>query len=195
MKSLGWLAVLVLLSGCPQSSAQQCPDRTVAVAQFTVVQTGQPDAGNACVQNEFDGGGIPLTLVDGGASAAALCYGMGSKSTTQLYYVVAGKGARASDVRADGGFHFTGHTDQTTGICEGCAVTIDESFDGHLQADPAGTPFVMPADGGRPPVTGLTGTLVDAVTSDAGVALTPDAGGCHCNVPCTVTYSVTGSGF
>jgi hypothetical protein len=187
LRSLALVVGLALLSGCPESIAQQCPARTTPVGQFALALTGKPDAGTACVQTLSDGGAIPFTLGDAGTTAGALCYSQPGATAAQLYYVAAGKGARPSDLLADGGFHFVGHTDPTPGICNGCTVTVDETFDGFIQSGATGAPFVVQPDGGLPPVTSLVGTLVDSVSSPTG--------GCQCNVPCTITYSVTGSPF
>lgn len=179
-------AAALLLAGCPESIGQQCPPRTAAVGQFELALSGMHDAGTECVETFADGGSQKLTLDDGGSNAGALCYANSGQSQ-QLYFVAPGKQARPSDLLPDGGFHFVGHTEPITGICNGCAVTIDEAFDGFIQSGPAGTPFSLQSDGGLPLVRGLTGTLVDSLTSDAG--------GCQCNVPCSISYSVTGSPF
>ena len=186
MKALLPAAALLISTGCPESIGQQCPARTVAVGQFNLALTGMHDAGTECVQTLADGGSQKFTQDDGGSSAGALCYAS-SGPARQLYFVAPGKGARPSDLLPDGGFHFVGHTDPTTGICNGCAVTIDESFDGFIESGAAGAPFALQPDGGLPPVTGLSGTVVDSLASDAG--------GCQCNVPCTISYSVSGSPF
>jgi len=189
LKTLAGCAALVFLCGCPESIAQQCPPRTTPVGQFALALSGKLDAGTACVQTLSDGGTPPFTLADGGTATGVICYAEAGASAAQLYYVAPGKGARPSDLLADGGFHFVGHTDPTTGICNGngCAVTVDETFDGFIQSGTAGTPFVVQPDGGLPPVTSLTGTLVDSVSFSSGE--------CQCNLPCTVTYSVSGSRF
>lgn len=186
MKALLPLAALLLLTGCPESIGQQCPPRTAAVGQFELALTGIHDAGTECLQKLADGGGQKFTLDDGGSNAGALCYANDGQSQ-QLYFVAPGKGARPSSLLPDGGFHFVGHTEPTTGICNGCAVTIDETFDGFMQSGAAGAPFVLQADGGLPPVKSLSGTVVDLLSSDAG--------GCQCNVPCTISYSVNGAPF
>ena len=174
------LAAVFLLCGCPESVGQQCPLKTGLVGQFALSFTGQHDAGE-CVETLADGGTVRLTLDAGTPQSGALCFGAGSDGGPEVTLVVPGKTARSSDLLPDGGFHFVGNNPPIPGVCNGCLVGFDESFDGFLQT---GAPFTLQGDGGLPPVSGLAGSLIDQLSSPTG--------GCDCNVPCTVTYAVAG---
>ncbi len=187
------LLFTLLLAACPDTVGQQCPPRTVVVGQMGLNFTGQHDAGE-CVQY-LDGGadsGVivqPFTRDDGGTQPSALCYGVGSDGGQQLFLAVIGKGVRPSDLLPDGGFRFLGSTLPTPGICAGCSVAIDEVFAGYLLSGTGDAGFALQADGGLPPITGLSGVLIDQLSAPQG--------GCQgsCNVPCPVTYIVTGKPF
>lgn len=180
-------------AGCPDTIGQQCPPKTVTVGQFALSFAGEHLTGE-CVQY-LDGGvdaGViaqPFTFDDGGTRPSALCFGIGGDGGPQLFLAVPGKGARPSDLLPDGGFLFVGSTPATSGICAGCLVAIDESFTGFLKTGAADAGFALLADGGLPSVTSLVGVLTDHLTAPQG--------GCQnsCNVPCSVTYAVTGTPY
>ncbi len=183
----------LLLAACPETVGQQCPPKTVVVGQMALSFAGQHDAGE-CVQY-LDGGadsGViaqPFTRDDGGTTPSALCYGVGSDGGQQLFLAVTGKGARPSDLLPDGGFRFLGSTPPTSGICAGCSVAIDETFAGYLKSGTGDAGFALQADGGLPPITGLSGVLIDWLSAPQG--------GCQssCNVPCPVRCVVTGTPY
>jgi hypothetical protein len=166
------------------------------VGQFALAFSGQHPA-SECVA-ALDGGSIqqPLTVDDGGVKPGAFCFGAGSDGGPQVWLAIPAKQPRPSDLLPDGGFHFTGHADATSGYCGSCLIAVDESFDGFLQVA-GGAGFALQADGGFPPLTGLSGTVTDQFTDvESGGACVLDGGGAGCsalNTPCSVTYTVTGS--
>jgi len=175
--------LLLLLAGCLEQSALQCPPNTSIVGQYALGFTGTHDAGE-CIHLDGgpDGGQLRLTLDAPPDKSATVCVGTWPDGGTQLNLLVAGKGgARTSDLLPDGGFFFPNDAGQTTAC--GCEVGVVETFDGYLHT---GGPFVLRPDGGLPPITGITGTLVDYVTGGTG---------CACTLPCTVAYSVNGTLF
>lgn len=181
------LLSLLLLAACPEQVGSQCPPHTVALGEYTLNRIGSSDPGQ-CVATQADGGGAtPLTLADAGQVGGTVCLGS-SDGGPQLQLVIAGKETRPSGLLADGGFHFTGHSDPVSGTLCGCAVAVDESLDGFLTTTPPG-PVAIQADGGLPPITGLSGTLTDVLSTDAGTA------GCLCTLPCPVIYSLSGTRF
>ena len=187
----------LLLAACPESVGSQCPPNSSSIGQFSLAFTGQHDAGNECYEPPAgDAGTRYLTLDNAGTSAAALCLGTAKDGGAQIWLVLPGKTARSSDLLPDGGFHFTGHTDAVSGICNTladagnatCGIAVDEAIDGVLYSGSADAGFALQPDGGVPAVTGLTGSLIDHLTS-------PAAANCLCNAPCTVTYNIVGSSF
>ena len=186
MRGLSLLALL-LLAACPEQVGQQCPAHSIAVGQYTLNFVGEHPAGE-CTATLSDGGVVVLALDAGGSRGATLCLGSGPDGGAQLQLVVPGKGARPSDLLADGGFHFAGHSDPVPGTPCACPVAIDETFDGFLRTTPDG-PVALQSDGGLPRITGLSGVLTDALSKDAGTT------GCLCALPCPVTYQITGTHF
>jgi hypothetical protein len=183
------LLLLLLLAACPETVGQQCPARTVSAGQFSLAFAGQHDAGECTASPPDAAAPFTLALDDGGVRGATICVGTAADGGPLLYLAVPTKGARPSDLLLDGGFHFTGSTAPTSGTVCGCPIAIDETFSGFLLGTPAGGPFTLQPDGGLPLITGLTGTLTDQLSSPA------DAGTCFCNVPCPVSYSISGSRF
>jgi len=189
MRKLLPLLALGLLAACPEQLGQQCPPNTLSVGQYTLSYAGQHPP-NECIATQADGGGTPTPVAreDGGQQGATFCLGSRSDGGPQLSLMVAGKGgARTSDLLPDGGFHFTTHTGASGTACV-CVVVIDETIDGYLQTTGSGSVALQP-DGGLPPITGVTGSLTDVLSIDAGTT------GCLCNLPCPVTYGITGSRF
>ena len=180
-------AALFLLAACPEQVGQQCPAHAVSIGQYTLNFAGTHPTGE-CAAKQADGGTAVLVLDNGGTRGATVCLGSGPDGGPQLQLVVAGKGERPSDLLADGGFHFGGHSDAVPGTPCGCAVAIDETFDGFLKTTPDG-PIALQPDGGLPRITGITGSLTDTLSADAGTT------GCLCALPCPVTYAITGTRF
>jgi len=179
------------LAGCPDQIGQQCPAKTTSLGQFALARKGEHPAGE-CAALQADGGppAVPLAPDDGGSLSATLCFGAGADGGPQLQLIIPTKGARPSDLLPDGGFHFVGSSAPVLGTACGaaCAVAIDESFDGFLLTSPVDAGFSLQADGGLPEVTGLTGTIVDDLT-------TSSTTGCLCTLPCQMVLSVTGTRF
>lgn len=180
----------LVLAGCPTEVGVQCPPNTVSVGQFTLNFTGMAiDAG--CSATPADGGPTAfLTQPDAGQLGATFCLGNGgSDGGPSLTFLASGKGPRTSDLLADAGFHFTGHTDPVSGTACVCSVAIDESFNGNLLTTPPG-PVSLQPDGGLPVITGVSGVTQDTVSAPAGST------GCLCGLPsCTLTYGITGTRF
>jgi len=180
------LLFLLLLAACPQQVGQQCPPNTAALGEYTVNRIGSSASGQ-CIATPDGGSATPLTLADAGQIGATFCLGSGSDGGPQLQLVISGKQTQPSDLLADGGFHFTGHADAVSTLCA-CPVADDESFDGFLTTTAAGPVAIQP-DGGLPPITGLTATITDVLSTDAGTT------GCLCTLPCPVIYSISGTRF
>jgi hypothetical protein len=190
MRKLLPLLALGLLAACPEQFGQQCPPNTLSVGQYTLSYAGQHPA-NECIATQADGGGTPTPVAraDGGQQGATFCFGSGSDGGPRLSLVVTGKGdPRTSDLLPDGGFHFATHAAPQPGTACVCAVAVDETIDGYLQTTPAG-PVALQPDGGLPPITSVTATLTDNLSTPSGTT------GCLCTLPCTVTYGITGSRF
>lgn len=177
-----------MLAGCPETVGQSCPPSSYALGQYSL-SFAVLDAGSTCtLTTTTDAGSTtgPLAASDGGQQTATICAGDATDGGGSIYLVVPGKGSRKSDLLPDAGFSFVGHTDPTSGSACICAIAIDETFSGRLTGAWDGGVPAQP-DGGLPPITGLSGSLVDQLT-------TPGTG-CACNVPCAVTYTVTGTRF
>jgi hypothetical protein len=191
MRTLAPLLALLFLAACPESVGQQCPPKSISLGQFSLAFHAEHPADECFAR--IDGGTVALALDDPGSSGATLCAGTAADGGPLLYLAVPGKGARPSDLLPDGGFHFAGHTDPTTGTSCGCAIAIDESFDGYLLGAPDSGPVTLLPDGGLPRITGIAGTLTDQLTTPGGICGT--AGDAGCNVPCPVIYTISGSRF
>jgi hypothetical protein len=186
MRALPLAACAVVLAGCPEQLGQQCPPQTIPVGQFTLTFVGQHPEGE-CTALQSDGGppATPLTADAGGVHGATFCYGNNAQGGP-LWLALPGKTPRPSPLLPDGGFHFVGHSDPVPSPACACNVGFDETFDGFLT--PETQPFAIEPDGGFPAVTAVTGTLVDNLSTDAG-------SGCLCNLPCPMTFTVSGPRF
>ena len=178
--------LLLLVAGCPEIIGQQCPPQSAAVGQYSLALQGEHPPDECKVR--LDGGiVIPLAVDDGGTQSATLCVGAAQDGGFKLYLAVPTKGTRPSDLLPDGGFLFVSGSPPTEGTPCICPVRIDETFGGFLTGAWDGGLSLQP-DGGLPPITGLSGTLVDQLTSTP----TPQPP-CVCNVPCSLTYAITGT--
>ncbi|MCA1826766.1 MAG: hypothetical protein ABR567_21300 [Myxococcales bacterium] len=177
-------------AGCPDQIGLQCPPKTASLGDFALYRKGEHPAGE-CSALQADGGPVPLAPPDdAGTLSATFCFGAGSDGGPQLQLRIAGRSAFSSDLLADGGFHFAGSSPPVNGTACGptCAIGIDEVFEGYLLTSPPDAGFAVQPDGGLPIVTGLTGTIVDNLT-------TPSSTGCLCALPCQMTLSVSGTRF
>ena len=178
--------VLVLAAGCPEETALQCPTNTNLVGQYALAFTGNHDAGNECVTDGGpDGGSVKLTFDDAGTKGATFCSATSADGGIELQLLVAGKGGvRKSPLLDDGGFHFTSDTVTAQGTACICDVSDSETMDGFLLTT---GPFALRPDGGLPVVTSIAAALTDQL-----VGSSP---GCICNLPCSVTYNLSGNSF
>lgn len=176
-----------LLAGCPDETGLQCPPNTSVVGEYALTFSGISDAGE-CIAGDAgpDGGPLRLTLDASFVKGITLCVAAAGDGGPELQLVSPGKGLKKSNLLEDGGFHFAGvPVTQGQTACS-CDVDITETIDGYLVT--AGQ-FALQPDGGLPAISGMNGTLTDLLT-DAGSAIP-----CRCTLPCTVTYSLTGSSF
>jgi hypothetical protein len=181
----------LLLTACPDQLGQECPPNTVSVGQYTLSFAGQHPTGE-CAALQADGGppATPLAVSDGGQIGATFCLGSGgSDGGARLAFIAAGKQPRYSDLLADGGFHLTGHSDPIPGTACACQVAIDESFDGNLLTTPDAGPVAVRPDGGLPPITAVTGTITDNLSTPTGTT------GCLCTLPCPIVWGISGTRF
>lgn len=156
------------------------------MGQYALNLSGEHPKGECMAQT--DAGPLPLAVPDAGSVGATLCFGKSGDGGPQLELVIAGKGMRTSDLFPDGGFQFVSPTTNPTGgiACgAACLISIDEKLSGGLQT-PGDAGFALEPDGGLPPLTGFSGTLSDELT-------TPDVTQCSCNLPCAVSYAVSGT--
>jgi hypothetical protein len=180
-----FLPLLLLLAACPEQTGLPCPANTSIVGQYTLAFATNHDAGE-CQWTDDGGVKKPLALEDAGVRGATLCVGDAPDGGPLLQLLIPGKGGvRSSDLLPDGGFHFVSDPVVAQGTKCQCDVNVLETFDGHLLD---GNPFALRPDGGLPPITGLSATLTDELSSDAG---TP----CNCTLPCSLAYSIAGSPF
>jgi hypothetical protein len=178
--------LLLLAAGCPQETALQCPTNTNLIGQYALDFAGNHDAGTECIADAgADAGPLKLTLDDAGTKGATFCSATALDGGIELQLLVAGKGGvRKSPLLDDGGFHFLSDTVLAQGTACICDVSDTETLDGFLLTT---GPFMLRPDGGLPVVTQVVATLTDQL-----VAASPN---CNCNVPCTVTYNLSGSTF
>jgi hypothetical protein len=183
------ILLLVLTAACPEQAALQCPSNTSLVGNYALARTPNKDGGDACIWTD-DAGPHSLAVENPPNQQATLCFVTGPDAGPQIQLLVGGKGGvRTSDLLPDGGFHFVGDPVIAQGTACACDVSVAETFDGFLTTSGA---FELRPDGGLPPVSGLTGTQADRLTTPSsgcgGVAQ-------RCNVPCTLSYAVSSSPF
>src|SRR5256885_2443850 len=183
------LALLVCGTGCRESLPASCPTGSVAAENFSLGLARQPGPPQCGVIRTLDGG-----PADGDVAAtptlqaATICSGPDpADGGTLVYLAVQNRSSRQSPLSPDGNFTFTtssGNVGQT--VCS-CPVDIQETITGVLVPATPGS-FHPGPDGGLTPAIGsISGTLVDALNATAGGAK------CLCNLPCNLTYQLTGT--
>jgi len=183
------LALLFLATGCPETLSASCPTSSTAAGNFTLNLALQPSSPQCKVILGLDGG-----PADGDVAAtptaqtATICSGPDpSDGGPIVYLAVQNRAARQSPLAPDGNFTFTTTSTNVGGTVCNCGLDIVETITGVLVPATPG-PFQFGPDGGlTPPVGTISGTLVDAL------AVTAGGSGCLCNVPCNLTYQLTGT--
>jgi hypothetical protein len=182
------LPALLLLAACPDQVGLECPPNTSIIGQYAFAFK-PVDAGDQCrVDAGSDKDAGYLSLENLGTKPATLCAGTAADGGPQVQLLVAGKGGvRKSDLLDDGGFRFVTDPIVAQGTACICDVIDSETLEGFLMT--GGSPFALRPDGGIPPISGVSGRLVDRLT-DAG-----PGSDCLCTFPCTVSYDITGTPF
>lgn len=178
----------IALAGCPEQAGQSCPPSTAAVGRYSLVLSLQHGPGECLVTVAPDGGAMDASLAQDNIPArpATLCEGTAADGGVLLYLAVPANGARPGPLLEDGGFSFAGHSAPTRGTACVCDVAIDETITGRFTGLPD-SGFALLPDGGLPFIGGLSGVVVDHLTTPAGP--------CACNLPCDVTYGLAGTRF
>ena len=181
------LAAAALCAGCPETLQQQCPAGATSAGGLTL-NFASFDGGNSCrVILAPDGGPIDAPISSLPPTSATIC---SSPADGGLVYLSAsGHDVRGSPLDDAGTYTFSAAALAIANTQCNCPVDISETFTGTLQGKDGGLVTFDP-DGRLAPVGGLVGTLVDSVSAtDAGGL---DAGICRCNLPCTLSYNLTG---
>ncbi len=168
------LALALASAGCPESLARRCPSNSLPSGNFELALTLQHTADECVLKRSPDGGPPPI-----------LCAGVADAGPT-LYLVVANSSVvRQSPFDPDGGFSFVSPPlIQAQTLC-GCLADVNETISGMLLGAGAGG-FALGPDGGMDPQpTGIDGSVVQTLTTDAG--------GCLCDLPCAEHYTLIGT--
>jgi hypothetical protein len=182
------LSLLLFATGCPSSTAATCPSTSTPVGDFTLNLVLQPTSGQCRVQKAADGGPADGDVATAPAPQnATLCAGHNPDGGADLVYLaVENRTLRDSALHPTGEISFSTTSPNISGTVCGCAVDITETIDGVLLPATPGA-FQIPPDGGlTPAIGGIDASLVD--TLDASVTT-----GCLCNIPCNLTYQMTGT--
>ena len=162
----------------------------MAAGNFTLALTLQQSSPQCRVILALDGGPADGDVAATPSSqAATICGGPDPADGGPLVYLaVQNRSLRQSPLAPDGNFTFTTTSTNVTGTVCNCPVDIQETITGFLVPSTPGS-FQLGPDGGvTPPVGTVSGTLVDAL------AVTPGGTGtCLCNLPCNLTYQLSGT--
>jgi hypothetical protein len=183
------LALLAFATGCPESTSASCPTGSVAAGNFNLGLALQPSSGQCRVILALDGGPADADVAATPTSqAATICSGPDpADGGTLVYLAVQNRSSRQSALSPDGSFTFATNSTNVTGSVCNCPVDIQETITGALLPSTPGA-FQLGPDGGLTPAIGsIAGTLVDSLNATAG------ASGCLCNVPCNLTYQLSGT--
>lgn len=184
---LAVLALCASVAACPDTSSQLCPPGSKAVGSYTLALAFQPGNPDECrVTSSADGGPLDASLgLTPAPRTAALCIAPDGGGAT-LYLAVeqpAGATVNAAPLGDGGTFSFTNASTVSTSAC-GCAIVVTETLSGQLHPPGGDGGVTYDPDAGLGPVAGFTGTTVDQV--DGG----PE---CHCPMPCSLDYALTGT--
>jgi hypothetical protein len=181
--------LLVFATGCPSSNVSGCPTTSTPVGDFTLALTLQPSTPQCKVVLSLDGG-----PADGNVAAtptsqnATLCAGPDDAGVQQIYLAVENRTVTPpTPLVPDGSLAFSTTSSGVQQTVCNCAINIKEDITGFMIPSTPGN-FTLSADGGlSPSIASISGSLVDSVSANAGVT------GCLCNVPCNLTYSMSGT--
>jgi hypothetical protein len=184
------VSLLFLATGCPSSNSAACPSTSTQAGDFTLTLILQPGAGQCRVTLTADGGAADADVATVPAPQnATMCAGRDPDSGVDLLYMaVENRTLRASPLMPDGSFIFATTSAGITGTVCACPVDIGETITGVILPSTPGA-FQIAPDGGQltPPIGSIEGSLVDSLIAS------PDAGGCLCNLPCTLAYRMIGT--
>jgi hypothetical protein len=174
------LPLLALVCAVACDSNLACPPGFSALGSFNV-GFSQFDAGAVCMINKMtDGGPADASLVSTPSSALMiLCGGTTDAGDLSVSFSFRGSGMHSTTL--DGGVFVQSNTGSQTGTACICALDITETLTGTLRTADGG-PFALQADGGFSQLTGISGTLTEAISSSAGTA-------CACTLPCNAGFS------
>jgi len=158
------------------------------VGDFTLSLALQPSSPQCKVVLSLDGG-----PADGDVAAtpttqnATLCAGPDDAGVQLIYLAVENRTVRQTPFAPDGSLAFSTTSSGVQQTVCNCPIDIKEDITGFMIASPPAN-FTLSSDGGiSPSIASLDGSLVDSVSP------TPGATGCLCNLPCNLTYSMTGT--
>jgi hypothetical protein len=183
------LSPLALALGCPDTVPQLCPNGTRQESNFSVTLTQDTARAGECIVDQSPDGGPD----DAGLAApteiftAAICSSLGSDGGP-LVWLALSTSYWFSAMDADGGFLWGSDSVVPVASCV-CNLTISEQIRGWLQPAQADGGVVVWQNGGLTPLGSFSGTLVDSIDGGADCARKPAQG--HCNVPCSLDYTLT----
>jgi len=182
------LSLAVFAAGCPESTSASCPTGTAAAGNFNLALALQPSSPQCRVILALDGGPADADVASPRAQAATICGGPDpADGGPVVYLALQSQTLRKSPLTPDGNFTFTSTVTNVTGTVCNCPVDIQETINGALVPSTPGA-FQLGPDGGlTPAVASIAGSLVDSLS------VTPGGTGCLCNLPCNLTYQMTGS--
>lgn len=184
---LAFLALCGLASGCPDTASQLCPTGSKAVGSYTLSLAFQPGNADECrVTSSPDGGALDASLgTNPSPRSSALCIAPDGGGAV-LYLAVeqpAGPTVSGSPLGDGGTFSFTNTATVTTSAC-GCSLSVTETIAGQLHPPGGDGGVAYDPDAGLGPVAGFSGTTVDKLAGGAD---------CHCPMPCSLDYVLTGT--
>jgi len=182
------LSIAAFASGCPESLSASCPTGSAAAGNFNLALALQPSSPQCRVIFALDGGPADADVAAPRTQAATICGGPDPDGGGPVVYLaVQSQTLRKSALTPDGNFTFTSNVTNVTGTVCNCPVDIQETIGGALVPATPGDFQVGPDGGLTPAVASITGNLVDSLSVTAGGT------GCLCNLPCNLTYQLTGT--
>lgn len=190
------LAVLfcALCAGCTDNTTQLCPSNSTSVGSYTLSLAFQSGSSDECrITKAADGGPLDASLAANPVPRdSALCVaadGGTDGGVVTLYLAVrASPSPVVSESPLGDGGTFAFPPRQSTfapadTACS-CTLLVTETVQGQLLPASGDGGVTYSPDAGLSPIIGYSGTLADAVNGG------PE---CHCQMPCTLRYSMTGT--